>query len=151
MIPKNLLPEGSQYFIAGGWAACPALAQDRDVFVQTTGDLDNTRAMLLDHLRAHEFDFEEQSAQDDHADYAGILSIAKVAKVKIKLATDIHLLVTNGDPSDIIESFDISTCQVAITSSGRILRGSGFTAPHIHRKNKEHGKEHWGKARPPHN
>jgi len=35
MLPANLLPEPYQStaFIAGGWAACPSLATDMDVWV----------------------------------------------------------------------------------------------------------------------
>ena len=130
MIPKNLLPEGLHYFIAGGWAVCPALATDRDVFVQTTGDLHDTRAALLDHLRAEGFDVEEEDETRDLviADGYSTIPIAKVAKVKQKFCQDIHLLVTSGDVMDVLDTFDISTSMVAITDNGKIVRGSDYSA-----------------------
>ena len=131
LIPKNLLPEGMHYFIAGGWAACPALATDRDLFVQTTGDLNDTRAMLLDHMRAQGFDVTEE---DEHRDFEtsdgySHIPIAKVGKVKQKFNKDIHVLVTSGDVENVLDTFDLSVSQVAITESGRIVKGTHYTDP----------------------
>ena len=124
MIPRNLLPEGTHYFIAGGWAVCPALATDRDLFVQTTGDLDDTRAMLLDFMRARGFDVAEDVAENN---YTGV-PLLRVAIVKDKYAQDIHILVTSADVDDVLNTFDISTTQVAITESGRVVKGADYTS-----------------------
>jgi hypothetical protein len=130
MIPKNLLPEGTRYFIAGGWAVCPALATDRDVFVQTTGDLSATRATLLAHMQAEGFDLTKEGETRYFAGWGyAFVPIAKVAKVKVKFAQSIHVLVTNADVAEVLETFDLSICQVAITHTGGIVKGSYWTAP----------------------
>ena len=136
MIPKNLIPEGMRYFIAGGWAVCPALATDRDLFVQTTGDLTDTRAMLLDHMRAQGFDLVEEGDENGiptldliRTDYI-MVEVMKVAKVSQKFAQDIHVLLTTGDVADVLNSFDLSVCQIAITETGKIVRGDYYTHPY---------------------
>lgn len=131
MIPRNLIPDGLHYFIAGGWAACPALATDRDVFVQTTGDINDCRAMLLDHMRAQGFDVIEQDESRQFTTLEGHedIPVAKVAKIKQKYAQDIHVLVTSGDVDAVVNTFDISASQIAITESGRIVRGDNYTTP----------------------
>ena len=53
MIPPLLLPAElrEEAFIAGGYAACPALAQDVDVWIPSTHSLFKiTRVSVLDHL-----------------------------------------------------------------------------------------------------
>lgn len=128
MIPSNLLPEGTQYFIAGGWAACPALAQDRDLFVQTTDNLTDTRQRLLNHMRAEGFDVQEEEETRDFvmSDGYSVMPIAKVAKVKIRFAQDVHVLVTNGDPEEVLSTFDLTTSQVAITHRGTVVKGPDY-------------------------
>lgn len=70
MIPKNLVPPGmGEVFIAGGYAACPALASDVDVWVSVpNGDkraLDDTRFAILQHLRDQPgFVVEEQDREN---------------------------------------------------------------------------------------
>ena len=131
MLPKNLIPDGLHYFIAGGWAACPALATDRDVFVQTAGDLIDTRAMLLDHMRAQGFEVVEEDETRDAVTINGYdnIPIVKVAKVTQKRAQPIHVLVTSGDIEEVLNTFDINTSQVAITDTGRIVKGDNYSSP----------------------
>jgi hypothetical protein len=131
MIPNNLLPPGVEYFIAGGYAVCPALATDRDVFVQTTGNLEDIRAMLLDYMRANGFTVVEESKVDVSDAYdGGIVEISKVGKVLMGTkGLPIHVLVTQADVQDVLNTFDITTSQVAITRTGKVVKGNSWTSP----------------------
>lgn len=132
MIPNSLLPEGTSYCIAGGWAACPALASDKDVWVFTeevlSGDIGHRREELLKHLEAEGYDFVPQDEERDACGYEGVISILRVAKVEVPGDLPIHLIVTTAkDAFDLIDSFDISTHQVALSSRGHVIKGGMFT------------------------
>jgi hypothetical protein len=154
VIPANLLPEAYQksYCVAGGWAACPALAQDMDVWVYgiETSELETVRCELIAHLSAENakvpyyrrpFYVEQQTEArntDAREEYESkTVEIRKVAKVEVKLSPRarrkvIHLLVTDArNPAEILDGFDVSTHAVAIDYSGAVWKGIGFTAPHI--------------------
>lgn len=135
MIPYNLLPAKYQKsaFIAGGYAACPALAQDIDVWVTVPQDeLDEPRAAILQHLREHGFVFEEQTDRRIEqttmpAGYEMNIAIRKVAKVShCRSEQQWHILVTEGDVDQVLGSFDVSTHQVAITPYG-VVCGENWT------------------------
>lgn len=132
MIPTNLLPEGTNYCIAGGFAACPALAQDKDVWVFASeiepGDAGHRREELLKHLTEQGFEFEAEDETRNAHGYEGMIDILKVATIRTN-DIPIHLLVTTADSVfDLMESFDISTHQIALTPEGRVVRGSQFTS-----------------------
>jgi hypothetical protein len=129
MIPSYLLPEGTPYFVAGGWAACPALATDMDVWV-TSDNPARTRTEILEHFNAKLFadEYEEERSDEVAGDvdaYSNPLTL-KVARVLIGQKR-FHILVTSGDISDVLNGFDISTHQVAITDSGTVVRGYHWT------------------------
>jgi hypothetical protein len=120
MIPRDLLPKEMLYFIAGGFAVCPVLATDIDVWVQAEkGMLDETRQRILDHLTDQAIVFEEEqpsSLSIETADYYDTQAfILKVAKVKYEHSLPIHILVTDAAIEDVLRSFDLSICQVALT------------------------------------
>lgn len=129
LIPKNLLPDGYKWCIAGGWAACPALASDQDVWVYDRFSAAQDMGVLLSHLALQGFhfstDMKDQAKTDDsYGDER--TEIYKVAVVENK--PNIHLMLTNA-PSimDILNGFDVSTHQVAIASEGFIVKGNGWT------------------------
>lgn len=134
MIPKGLLPpdlEGSA-FIAGGYAACPALATDIDLWVYVAGEsLADARDRILLWLQTEMWPYETQ--EDNRPQLAGstidgysIISV-KVAIVRSPhLSHPIHIMVVNQSPVDLLETFDISTHQVAIVF-GNVLKGSRWT------------------------
>jgi hypothetical protein len=66
MIPSYLLPEGTPYFVAGGWAACPALATDMDVWVLSRDPAATTRTNVLDHFKPRLFvdEYEEERSDE---------------------------------------------------------------------------------------
>jgi hypothetical protein len=143
MIPKKLLPGmyQEQWCVAGGYAACPALADDQDVWVYAvpTEDLDAVRRVLLSHLSEWRIGrprgpfFENEMDTRTVAGYQHPRNVRKVAKVYIPYpAKPIHLLVTDAmAPGEIIEGFDISTHAVAIDYTGRVWKASQFTPPHL--------------------
>ena len=137
MIPRNLLPEGLVAFIAGGYAACPALAEDMDVWVSTRLSrkpvlpLPELRQLILDHLKQQGFMFAPQD--DTRQTEAGLegyeieVNILKVAMVSGESLFEsdyrlpIHILVTDANCSQVLEGFDISTHQVALTYDGPVV------------------------------
>jgi len=131
MIPNTLLPEGTSYCIAGGWAACPALALDKDVwvFADPQEDIVALRDILLKHLDDDNAEYEVEDETRSAAGYEGVISILRVAKVEVPgEAQPIHLLITNAkDAHDLIESFDVSAHQIALSSQGHVIKGQGFT------------------------
>jgi hypothetical protein len=140
MIPTNLLPEEyrGQWCVAGGFAACPALAEDIDVWVHgiPTADLEAARTKILEHLvkiqfpahaRSAQFVFEEAVETRTQASYMQeFIQIKKVAKIYGRRSwrelKPIHIMVTDapGGAGSIIAGFDISTHAVAIDHDGRV-------------------------------
>jgi len=130
MIPNTLLPEGTSYCIAGGWAACPALALDKDVwvFADPQEDIVALRDILLKHLEDDNAEYEVEDETRNAAGYEGVISILRVAKVEVPGSVPIHLIVTNAlDPHDLISSFDVSAHQIALSSQGHVIKGGNFT------------------------
>lgn len=139
MIPSNLLPSDvKQWCIAGGWAACPAMASDQDVWVFgiDTSELDRRRSELLAHL-GREFPLIYVSPQEEttEQDYDGInIIIKKVAVISHAglfggTPKKTHLMVTDApSPLGILVGFDVSTHQLAIMPDGGIVRGPAWTS-----------------------
>lgn len=137
MIPSYLLPEDTRYFIAGGFAACPALASDRNVWIMARDPV-ATRREVLEHLKETLFLDEWQelpdgqteivagSSEEDHYGDGGTALTLKVATVDVTGIT-IHLLVTSGTVFDVLNTFDVSTHQIAITDSGGVVKGRQWT------------------------
>lgn len=154
MLPHNLLPAPMQdrAFIAGGFAACPALASDIDVWVPVYEDaagLDAARQRVLAHLAAQRFLFEEQDGDGSRREqfareksisrdvfvvstfegYHLTLKIRRVATVSGIGNLPYHIILVNGDIDDVLSSFDISTHQCALTVRG-FVPGEHWTALH---------------------
>lgn len=119
--------------IAGGFAACPDKAGDCDVWVLygPDGGIFDVRANILARLQNADVAFVEESStgvegQQTAESYTqtGILSL-KVAR----LADGRQIIVTTADSArEVLDAFDVSTHQIALTSDGELVRGSGFTA-----------------------
>lgn len=136
MIPRNLLPDTSdtydRYLIAGGWAVCPALADDRDLFILAgpSADLQEIRQEVLDHLKAEGFEFTEEQETREFIGYDGLVGIGKVAKVQFENGQDIHVLVASTKiPQEVLNSFDLSICMVGITQDGTLVKSEYWTPP----------------------
>lgn len=143
---NQLVPIGMPWCIAGGFAACPALANDIDVWVYQQSDLSLARTRVLEHLGemlalAPKYGkpfvleavtgSEQQQASERYQNMR--VNIEKVAMVygrngfsKVK---PVHLMVTDApDPSVILSGFDVSTHAVAIDQNGRV-HTQNFTHP----------------------
>jgi hypothetical protein len=125
---------GLPWCIAGGFAACPGLAEDQDVWV--FGDRDDRDFILMKLRRAEQqygLDlFEEESLtaslKENEARYNtemdGLCHTWKVAK----LVDGRHVLLTNAyDVSNLLDSFDISTHQCALSPDGEFIKGTLWT------------------------
>lgn len=125
-----------KWCIAGGFAACPALASDIDVWVFLTpieryqDDHDRVRDNMLWNLRVQHIDYERQ--ENNLSTQAGIelydLGNGILNWKVAKLADGRHIMLTNAtDEQHLLDNFDVSTHQVALTSDGELIKGSGFT------------------------
>lgn len=132
MIPDNLLPAAyNDACIAGGFAACPSLATDMDVwvFVPKSATLEEAREAILQHLKAERFYAKEEAEErrERSTDEGGYEISGRVLKVaKVLVAMDIHILVTDFELGGLLSSFDISTHQVALVPGG-MIRGGDWT------------------------
>lgn len=134
-IPEGLLPAGTPALIAGGYAACPALASDLDLWVyaarggkRTMGE---TRMMLLEHLKTWAYKVEAQDDSEQFtADGCGYdeldCLIMKVGIVSVNGRKPIHLMVTDAPPIALLMNFDISTHQIGLDDNG-VIYGPEWT------------------------
>lgn len=135
-LPPNLLPRGMTRaaFIAGGYAACPDLATDIDVWVQVDpATLYDAPLRIVKHLHDHGFipnvgiASTAETFVGDSMGYEDITAnILKVAVVLRGNQKPIHIMVTDAPPLMLLLNFDISTHQIAFTDSGTI-RGPYWT------------------------
>lgn len=119
--------------IAGGFAACPDLAGDTDVWVlvgnRSAAYIRALRENILSQLRQRGVQFveeeeETQQPREGCGDDAYLVS-GKVAR----LADNRQIILsTASDVQSLLETFDVSTHQIALTSDGALIRGSGFTS-----------------------
>lgn len=133
MIPPCLIPKGLRWCVAGGYAACPALARDVDVWVYgIKGDvLESRRDEIAGHIRTTGYTFlvsdETRQAPTYEHDTVTILKVGTVEEV-----TPIHIMVTDAmTPMMILEGFDVSTHAVAIMPDGIVVTHPRWTAPHL--------------------
>lgn len=142
LLPPNLLPDGWKHeaFIAGGFAANQELASDIDVWVTVPAgnDLAEVRRELLAHLHAAGYviviepDLRLERNDDIEVDhYHNVLSTYKVAVLIRGNLKPIHLMVTNGNVTDVVDSFDVSTHMAAIlnpfSDEPRYYHGDNWT------------------------
>lgn len=134
MVPKNLLPSDTRYVVAGGWAICPALATDMDLFVLAGqhADLQEVRQELLDHFKAEGFNYVEEQETREFVGYDGLIGIGKVAKVESAYMGGkmIHVLVASTTiAEEVLNSFDLSICMVGIMDDGKVITSAYWTPP----------------------
>ena len=146
----KLLPETfrSSWCIAGGYAACPALAKDIDLWVYDRHDLAEARQTILDHLKAQldavqryyqrPFAFEPEEATEQHQGderYCNLfINISKVAVIYGRSVNrevkPVHIMVTDAPgPGELISAFDVSTHAVAIDHNNRVFKHGTYTHP----------------------
>ena len=132
MIPVDLLPEShwESWCVAGGWAACPSLAGDQDIWLfEPKNCLKQLRLLVLQHLEEQNFIYTEEGQAEAGSSYSPSFGILKIAAIELpKRQHTIHLLATSHPSAEkLIETFDISTHQIAITHDGNVVLGSKWT------------------------
>lgn len=132
MILWNLVPEKwrEEAFIAGGYAACPALASDLDLWIFVDCGKWNTtlpvaREEVLAHLRDERLYITEEN-EESVTEYEGInVNILKVCHVRYGIK--IHIMVVDAPVNAVLEGFDVSTHQIALKPSGEVFMGASWT------------------------
>jgi hypothetical protein len=120
-------------YIAGGWAACPALAQDMDVWILATNKQANDPDFKLEDLRARVLKAMPRVTRaedsDETGDYGGVeIKIRKVCLIEDAFGVKVHVMVTDAPIIEtVLANFDISTHQVAIDYRGLVIRGNCWT------------------------
>lgn len=132
MVLWNLVPERwrQEAFIAGGYAACPALASDLDlwIFVDSGSGvrLPQAREMVLAHIRDDQRCCVDEQSEETQTQYKGVnVNILKVGNVRYGIS--IHVMVVDAPVNAVLEGFDISTHQIALLPTGEVHRGSNWT------------------------
>lgn len=133
MIPSNLLPVKYQnsWCVAGGFAVCPALSTDTDVFVFVR----ELNQYVIDELRMYlgvvfGEDFVPQSNFEGTPGYDGIIGTERIGVVHAPGRTFDIVMTDAEDVHALLATFDISTSQVAIMPNGAVVRGNHWTPPH---------------------
>ena len=129
----GLIPPGRHWFIAGGYAACPALAGDIDIWILAHAeDLAAVRDAVLAHLKAIPIWVNEEDATEVGTGYDEMpLHTRKVGRMFL-FGKHVHLMVTDAtSPLEVLQNFDISTHHVAILPTGNVIEGPYFTPPHV--------------------
>lgn len=132
MILWNLVPEKyrSGAFIAGGYAACPSLASDCDLWIHIDSylggpTLAEAREEVLTHIRGMDVSITEQD-DTKTTKYAGVnVNILEVGY--IPGPKRVHVMVVDAPVNAVLEGFDVSTHQVALLSNGQVFLGSQWT------------------------
>lgn len=129
----ELSASGFRWCIAGGFAAFPALATDCDVWVFATDDvpLDEYRSVLLEVVSRALPGFVEEGEGEDPTTYGNLgLTVQKVGRYG-----SCHLMVTDAAVGydyetgvlRLLDGFDVSTHQCAITDEGTFVKGHQWT------------------------
>lgn len=130
MIVWDLVPKQwrEDAFIAGGYAACPALASDLDLWIPCCSDgtrVEVARDEVWAHLRNMRITAVEEN-EETITQYEGVnVVIMKVCCVYY--GVKIHIMVVDAPLNAVLEGFDVSTHQVALLPSGEVFTGSRWT------------------------
>ncbi len=132
LVPRNLLPQGTSWYVAGGYAAHKGLATDIDVWVVDTDPI-YRRDRLLRWLREQQFDIVEHAIPDEpQENYVQYISTFKVATVTgrsgLQFSKPYHILTTTADAPELLNAFDISTHMIALRPDGTVVTGDYWTS-----------------------
>ncbi len=160
MLPLTLLPApyNETAFIAGGYAACPGLAEDIDVWcpvdlTEPSGGLAsnpfevvwNERDRVVKYLRAQFGEaFIEQDGvgtprdrtklQTTFEGYNLPIPIRRAGSVTLEgCSLPYHIICVGGDVDEVLSSFDISTHAIALTPKG-VVKDANWTPPMVEPK-----------------
>jgi len=132
MIPARLLPGDLRYCVAGGWAACPALATDVDVWVYGVEheEFDGECGRITRHLsKTYYDDFDPLTEQTKLVTYDHVIPVRKIGRVydDVAQATYDIMVCEANTPYQLLDGFDISTHMVAIDYTGRVIKHDLWT------------------------
>ncbi len=136
MIPADMLPADVEWCIAGGYAACPALAGDIDVWVYgvDTSNLQIRRGEVLLHLARKRYNVTTESGDNmvDEEYETKQCSVLKVGRIDRNEKPTIQIMVTDAPtPNELLANFDVSTHAVAVDMDGTVYRHDGWTPPQV--------------------
>jgi len=124
MWTNDHIANGRRWCIAGGWAACPQLATDEDVWIfvddRTSSPLLEVRDDIWD--ACPEIVRDEAPLTETYLVETGFMSL-KVGTLGLR-----HIILTDAaNILDLLDGFDISTHQCAISDQGEFIRGRQWT------------------------
>jgi len=129
-LPERLRQDA---FIAGGYAACPALASDIDIWVHCgVEQISVVHDEIIAYLKSvyGGWNVTEEPFAEAAFDYIdtgdGQCTVRKCAVVKMR-STSLHIMITDAWVHTILDNFDISTHMVAILPSGEVIKGAAWT------------------------
>lgn len=123
MITNEQLANGRKWWIAGGWAACPQLASDQDVWIAAKPNEDIGEVAQKLQGAFSEIDTDDALANDAEGYEDLGIDVVRVGSLDNR-----HIMVTNvEDIKMFLDAFDISTHQCAITSEMEFVKGHQFT------------------------
>lgn len=143
VIDSGLLNHYPDWFVAGGYAADPALANDIDIWIQ----VEDSYAAASHHVKLHDwlamagFQFERQDVQaapemiesyrldgDGEMEFVLVYRVAVITAWRsIQFSKPVHLLITTGTVDEVLNHFDISTHALALLPNGKFVYGKGWT------------------------
>lgn len=132
------------WFVAGGYAADPTLADDIDIWIT----VEDSYAAADEHAKLHDwlaiagFQFEPQDVAaapqmidvgrvdaDGDTEYVVVFHVAVITAWRsIRFSKPVHLHITSGTVLDVLRTFDVSTHAVAMRSNGQFIYGTGWTS-----------------------
>ena len=120
--------------IAGGFACCPGMARDCDVWVlgvTLDGSMpEDVRGGILDRLTSAGVQFEPEENDPEQPGEIYNLGNGILCWKVAKLDDGRQIILTNAEtPYDLLQSFDVSTHQVALSSNGELVKGADWTPP----------------------
>lgn len=125
-------------FIAGGYAVAPAQANDIDIWVKVSAG--TNMPVVKQHIQQYlidQYGLDLVTKLEDgrefgttSGDYHEVFETLKVATVKLSNNLSYHVMMTTGDIFDVVNSFDLSICQVGIDELGLTHKGEDYTPPY---------------------
>lgn len=143
VIDSGLLNHYPDWFVAGGYAADPVLANDIDIWIQA----EDSYAAADNHAKLHEFlaiagfQFEPMDVgaaprfvdtgrphAPGETDFVVVFAVATITAWRsIQFSKPVHLSITNGTAAEILAGFDISTHALALLPNGKFAYSDSWT------------------------
>lgn len=129
---RELIPEGFEWFIAGGYAAVPALAEDIDVWIRAKSEIEARviKEIVRKRLISRGLDWVREDSEERRTYHDLPIVTMKIGKVFLEgMVQPVQFIVTTATVGEVLENFDVSAHQVAILSNGKVVKGPHWTPP----------------------